>query len=105
MVLGIQFLSTLGDIKCNFQELRMEFKYNGKKGSNSNAELQTDIKGLLEEFEDVFAIPNYLPPKRSLDHKIHLKEGVAYVNIRPYRYPPAQKDTIETMVQELLDSG
>ncbi|GKA21595.1 reverse transcriptase, partial [Tanacetum coccineum] len=31
MVLGIQFLSTLGDIKCNFQELRMEFKFNGKK--------------------------------------------------------------------------
>ncbi|GJV00541.1 putative nucleotidyltransferase, ribonuclease H, partial [Tanacetum coccineum] len=73
-------------------------------GSNSNAELQTDIKGLLEEFEDVFAIPNCLPPKRSLEHKTPLKEGVTYVNIRPYRYPPVQKDTIETMVQELLDS-
>ncbi|GKF66693.1 reverse transcriptase [Tanacetum coccineum] len=30
MVLGIQWLATLGDIKCNFKELRMEFKYNGK---------------------------------------------------------------------------
>nr|GEW60503.1 gypsy/Ty3 retroelement polyprotein [Tanacetum cinerariifolium] len=69
-------------------------------GSNNDAKLQIDIKGLLEEFEDVFAMPNYLPPKRSLDHKIPLKEGVTSINIRPYRYPPAQKDTIEQTVKD-----
>ncbi|GJR97211.1 hypothetical protein Tco_0269385 [Tanacetum coccineum] len=31
MVLGIQWLATLGDIKCNFKALRMEFVYNNKK--------------------------------------------------------------------------
>nr|GEU99885.1 hypothetical protein [Tanacetum cinerariifolium] len=31
MVLGVQWLSTLGDIKMNFQELKMEFKYQGRK--------------------------------------------------------------------------
>nr|GEW87392.1 hypothetical protein [Tanacetum cinerariifolium] len=31
MVLGVQWLSTLGDIKMNFQELMMEFKYQGRK--------------------------------------------------------------------------
>ncbi|GJX53783.1 gypsy/ty3 retroelement polyprotein [Tanacetum coccineum] len=31
MVLGIQWLSTLWDIKCNFKELKMEFVYNHKK--------------------------------------------------------------------------
>ncbi|GJV53710.1 Fe(3+) dicitrate transport system permease [Tanacetum coccineum] len=146
MVLGIQFLATLGDIKCNFQELRMEFKFNGKKVvlrgtkqselqwmqgrpmskqlegqgkemyyvwpsvslnlmQGNNQQLQTEIQGLLEEFNDVFAIPTCLPPNRSLDHRIPLKEGVNALNIRPYRYLPAQKDTIEAMVKELLDSG
>ncbi|GJU29930.1 hypothetical protein Tco_1173519 [Tanacetum coccineum] len=31
MVLGIQWLATLGNIITNFKELRMEFKYNGKR--------------------------------------------------------------------------
>nr|GEV27077.1 zinc finger, C3HC [Tanacetum cinerariifolium] len=31
MVLGIQWLATLGDIKCNFKQLRIEFVYKGKR--------------------------------------------------------------------------
>ncbi|GKA06842.1 hypothetical protein Tco_0686066 [Tanacetum coccineum] len=84
MVLGIHFLSTLVDIKCNFYELRMEFKFNGKKGGHTNKELQSEIKQLLEESDDVFAVPKCLPPNKILDHIIPLKEGVTSVNIRPY---------------------
>ncbi|GKD40197.1 reverse transcriptase, partial [Tanacetum coccineum] len=63
MVLGIQWLSTLGNIQWNFHELVMKFMYEGQK------------------------------------------DGSAIVNIRPYRYPPSQKDVIETMVAELLANG
>ncbi|GKE32336.1 reverse transcriptase [Tanacetum coccineum] len=69
MVLGVQWLSTLGDIKWNFHTLRMEFTF------------QEFGETLLEQFQDVFAIPNTLPPHRSHDHKIILQEGAPPVNI------------------------
>ncbi|GKA46856.1 putative reverse transcriptase domain-containing protein [Tanacetum coccineum] len=50
------------------------------------------------------SVPNCLPPKRGHDHKIPLKEGTQPINIRPYRNPPTQKDAIESMVKELLNS-
>ncbi|GJT79236.1 reverse transcriptase domain-containing protein [Tanacetum coccineum] len=65
----------------------------------------TVLNPLLEEYDDVFAIPKELPPFRSHDHKIPLKEGTPPINIKPYRHPPIIKDAIEIMVQELLESG
>ncbi|GJS92255.1 V-type proton ATPase subunit A3 [Tanacetum coccineum] len=148
MVLGIQWLDTLGDIKCNFSKLRMEFMYKNKKmtlmgtlkaeiqwleGKNQdrkfegtandellmfcvypntrvnllNMEGQTKENGVnpelfvvLDTFIDVFEVPNELPPKRSHDHRIPLLPNTRHVNIRPYRYPPMQKDAIEVMVKE-----
>nr|GEZ81564.1 reverse transcriptase [Tanacetum cinerariifolium] len=54
---------------------------------------------------DVFAVRTDLPPKRTNDHKIPLLPNTQPVNIRPYRHPSMQKDAIETIVNELLDSG
>ncbi|GJU08920.1 retrotransposon-related protein [Tanacetum coccineum] len=63
------------------------------------------ITGLIEEYDDVFAVPTSLPPERCYDHKIPLREGALPIHIRPYRHPSTQKDTIENMVKELLNSG
>nr|GEY68712.1 reverse transcriptase [Tanacetum cinerariifolium] len=138
----IQWLATLGDIRFNFHELRMDFKYNNKRvllrGTHkSNLEwLSTKVSNkvvkqaklhsmdmcvfpyfastciqieatttdvppvlqqMIEEYEDVFAIPKELPPKREHDHTIPLIEGAQPVNIRPYRQPPTQKDAIKEM--------
>ncbi|GJQ93386.1 putative polyprotein [Tanacetum coccineum] len=124
MVLGIQWLYTLGTIQWNFKDLVMKFQYAGQKvvlrGTNkfeltwlsgrhmSNGQemvLGADFAQLLQEYADVFEVPIKLPPQRSFDHKIPLKEDNVTINIRPYRYPLGQKDTIEAMVKELLDSG
>ncbi|GJS20864.1 hypothetical protein Tco_0449496 [Tanacetum coccineum] len=132
MVLGIQWLSTLGDIRFKFHELRMDFMYNNKKvllrgthksnldwlGTKTSEKIvrQSELHSMaicvfpnsastciqmeetttfihpvlqqvVEEYEDVFAIPTELPPKRGHDHKIPLLEGAQLVNIRPYRHP------------------
>jgi hypothetical protein len=53
-------------------------------------------------FED---IPKGLPPTRNHDHAIHLILGSVPANIRPYRYPYAQKSEIERMVEEMLEAS
>nr|GEX20809.1 retrotransposon-related protein [Tanacetum cinerariifolium] len=147
MVLGNQWLSTLGNILFNFKELKIEFKYEGRKAVLKGAKkpmlkwmegtqlpVQTaelasmvlcvypttslnmisaattqgtpiPISNVLLNFEDVFAIPTTLPPLRAFDHKIALKEGTKLIYSKPYRHPPTQKDAIEVMVKELLESG
>ncbi|GJY40766.1 hypothetical protein Tco_0428036 [Tanacetum coccineum] len=62
------------------------------------------LASLLQEYDDVFAIPTTLPPPRDFDHRIPFKDETVAVNIRPYRYPLIQKDAIEVIVKELLDT-
>ncbi|GJV48604.1 putative mitochondrial protein, partial [Tanacetum coccineum] len=153
MVLGIQWLSTLGNIQWNFKELVMKFVYKGERDclrdtqqsklqwlsgkqlqkhmlqdngtyvpfvnciwpsatlqlmhstNLQSTEFYLKIKQVLLDFEDVFAVPNTLPPQRDFDHKIPLKDELIAINIRPYRYPLNLKDAIKTMIKELLDIG
>ncbi|GMJ03385.1 hypothetical protein HRI_004007700 [Hibiscus trionum] len=46
-----------------------------------------------------------MPPPRSHDHAIVLKEGSQPVNLRPYRFPHFQKNEIERQIQEMLRSS
>jgi hypothetical protein len=64
-----------------------------------------DLQLLLEKFQDIFAEPQGLPPMRSHDHKIPLIQGSSPVNVRPYRFPYYQKNEIEKIVLDLLNSG
>nr|GEZ58188.1 reverse transcriptase [Tanacetum cinerariifolium] len=119
MVLGITWLATMGDIICKFGALTMEYNYKGQRISLRGVTLAAlkwiqgkvenlrnkEINAMIEEFSDVFAVTKSLPPQRSHDHQISLQNGTLPVNIRPYRYPPSQKDAIKSMVNELLDTG
>jgi len=143
MVLGIQWLQTLGPIVWNFSALTMEFTLFKKaillKGLNpteskledgglfsklhsvrrkglvlqlvsseiqtTNADKNPYFAELLAQFQKVFAEPTGLPPIRSHDHQIMLKEGSAPISVRPYRYSHYQKGEIEKIVRELLESG
>lgn len=154
MVLGIQWLSTLGPVLWNFEELRMEFTIQGRrvvlrgtrKGTlqwltgkqmqstiskhtytNSSPQMfalylqptlqsltpkpttthtqHPTIDQLLGQYSDIFFEPKGLPPHRSHDHKIHLTENTPPIHIRPYRYRTLQKDAIELIIREMLESG
>jgi len=63
------------------------------------------VAAILEDYRDIFQEPNGLPPHRAHDHAITLQEGAQPVSVRPYRYPFYQKEEIERIVKELLESG
>jgi hypothetical protein len=65
----------------------------------------TTFTSLQAEYQELFAEPKGLPPPRSHDHNIPLKEGSNPVNLRPYRHSSLQKDVVEQMVKEMLGSG
>ncbi|CAL9231994.1 unnamed protein product [Arabidopsis halleri] len=136
MVLGVQWLATLGSINWDFKKLKMRFKWGLKtvmlhglkqgsirevKATKLKKIMENDVQvsmlcvqefsdstepsicsleipshqekenpkisHLVQEFADIFAEPNALPPFRANhDHKIPLLEGSNPINQRPYRY-------------------
>ncbi|GKA72090.1 gypsy/ty3 retroelement polyprotein [Tanacetum coccineum] len=67
--------------------------------------VSAEVEQVLTQFDEVFKVPKDLPPQRSHDHQIPLMPNTPPINVRPYRHPPNQKDAIEGMVKELMDSG
>ena len=142
VVLGVQWLQSLGTIAFNFQELFMKFYAKGKEvelrgitgkprkiiSSNGMTKLlkkeqwgviaqlcsldvstsksiSLDLEKVLDNHSKVFETPKGLPPIRDHDHATRLIPRSVPPNIRPYKYPYAQKSEIERMVAEILEVG
>nr|XP_023929288.1 uncharacterized protein LOC112040632 [Quercus suber] len=112
VVLGTQWLSTLGEISWDFKLMTMKFWYLQKLittpelgATTAPDQLPAALQDLLKEFGAVFDIPVGLPPIRGHEHGITLKEGAPPICERPYRYPYYQKSEIEKIVKELLEVG
>jgi hypothetical protein len=117
IILGVQWLRTLGPILWDFKSLTMSFWHgsthvtwrsiNKTPGPLQLHAASTDdlLSALLDEFTDVFAKPRGLPPARGCDHRIHLLPGTAPIAVRPYRYPQLQKDEIERQCADMLEQG
>lgn len=73
--------------------------------TQQQAETDSVIQELLQQYSDVFQTPSELPPLRDYDHTISLIPSAVPVNSRPYTYPPHQKDEIERQVAAMLASG
>lgn len=90
--------------KGNYEEMALfcAVKVDSEINKNSHAK---ELKPLLEQYSDIFQEPKGLPPVRHLDHKINIKEGVVPIKQPPYRYPFIQRQEIEKMVTEMLETG
>ena len=63
--------------------------------STLESSISPDLKKVLDNHSKVFETPKGLSPILDHDHVIHLIPGSVTPNIRPYRYPYAQKSEIE----------
>ena len=70
-----------------------------------HSSISPDLQKVLDNNSKVFETPKGLPPIHDHAHAIHLIPGSLPPNIRPYRYPYAQKSEIERMVAEMLEVG
>lgn len=64
-----------------------------------------NVQQLILQYSSLFDEPKHLPPPPPSDHSIPLLPYSAPVNVRPYRYPYAQKLEIEAQVTKLLENG
>jgi len=59
----------------------------------------------LDDHSKVFETRKGLPPICDEYHVIHLVQGSVPPNMRPYKYPYAQKIEIEHMVAKMLEAS
>jgi hypothetical protein len=117
MVLGVQWLRTLGPILWDFTRARMSCWRDDHRvewcgvptpstPSAINTVATTDfMTALLRDFEDVFTIPTRLPPPRHLNHRIHLQPGTTPIVVHPYRYPQFVKDELVRQCHDMIQQG
>lgn len=60
---------------------------------------------MLDEYDDIFRDPVGLLPPRQHDHGIPLKDDSSIVKIRSYQYLSVQKNEIEKLVREMLQTS
>jgi hypothetical protein len=65
-----------------------------------------DLQSILSKHQVIFSTPQGLPPSRGFhDHSITPVPGSLPPNIHPHCHPFSQKNKVEKMVQELLNTG
>ena len=66
-----------------------------------------DVEDLLQEFRDVMPteLPNELPPRREIDHKIELVPGSTPPSQYPRRLNPAELRELKIQLDDLLQKG
>ena len=117
VILGVQWLGTLGPITWDFSNIMMTFARHGRRviwtglpmpSRSSHALVCTGtnlLDDFLDEFNDLFVEPHGLPPIREISHHIHLKKGTEAIAVRPYRYAQLQKDELERQCANMLQQG
>lgn len=75
-------------------------------GGIGGSELDTAVKKLLDEYQDVFRdkLPPELPPLRNVEHVIETGDA-SPVRRPPFKMSPLELDELQRQLKDLLDKG
>jgi hypothetical protein len=116
VVLGTQWMVTLGKMVWDFTSRTVAFTHQGRPICWTDVSARqepcltavTSPEALLEEllstFGGIFTEPTGLPPQRARDHIIVLKTGALPVAVRTYN-PAAHKDELERQCAAMIEQG
>ena len=80
-------------------------EFNGIENCIKGATVPVELQELFDSYSDINQSQLQLPPHRTQDHVITLKEETNPINVRPYRYLHSQKNEIERLVHDMLKAG
>ena len=65
------------------------------------------VEDMLKRYQDVMPedLPNELPPRREMDHKIEVKSGTEPPSKAPYRLNQKELEELKSQLDELLAKG
>lgn len=72
-------------------------RLNKENCGDLQVEVPLILQELRSEFRGVFEMAEGLPPPRSHEHWIILREGNNLVGVKPYSYPQSQKGLNRTL--------
>jgi hypothetical protein len=116
IILGVQWLKSLGPIMWDFAPLTMAFVREGHSvhlvgcGGMRSAlyylqPMDNIMDTLIQSYSDIFKAPRGLPPQRPHDHRINLMPGTPPTTVRPYCYPQLLKDEVKRQCSDMLAQG
>jgi hypothetical protein len=66
---------------------------------------KNELIDIVSKYDDIFQEPNGLPPKREIQHEIHLQHDSPFPNVGMYKMSVVEMTKIKKQVQGLLDQG
>jgi hypothetical protein len=76
----------------------------GLSTKNDKEKLNHEWRALIEKYDDVFPDEHPgMPPRRSVELKIELKEGAEPVSKPVYRLSPAEQNELKSRIELLLE--
>lgn len=91
---------------CAAQQQQQSHESSGSDKVQLPATGNEELRGLLEEYRDLFRPPTTLPPLRpGMQHPVHLHEDAEPPARPPYRLAWAEQEELKKQLQALLDQG